>query len=117
MESTIIVVIGSCFILVGVSTGAFFCYRIYQGATSKRWPFVIGDLESRNLKEVIYRGAESGGGFDSASAWVVNFRYSYTVADKAYAGKRVTYSDGINKTTRALKKLQQKYPPHYAFQH
>ena len=109
MESTIIVVIGSCFIFVGISTSAFFCYRIYQGATSKRWPFVIGDLESSELKEVIYRGSESGGGSDSASAWVVNFRYSYIVADKAYDGKRVTYSDGINKTMRALHKLQKTY--------
>jgi hypothetical protein len=109
MENTLIVVIGSCFVLVGVLTGAFFCYRIFQGTTSIRWPFAIGELESTDLKEVIYRGRDAGGGPDEASAWVVNFKYSYTVADRKYYGSRVTYSDGINKTMRALHKLQDKY--------
>jgi len=109
MDTTLIVVIGSCFVFVGVSTGTFFCYRIFQGVTSTQWPFVIGELESTDLKEVIYEGREVGGGADLASAWVVNFRYSYSVADREYDGSRVTYSDGINKTSRALKKLQEKY--------
>ena len=109
MENTLIVAIGSCFVLVGVVTGAFFCYRIFQGTTSLQWPFVIGELESTDLKEVIYRGRDAGGGPDEASAWVVNFKYHYTVADEKYQGTRVTFSDGINKTMRALRKLQDKY--------
>lgn len=109
MEDTLLVIVGNCFVLVGVSTAAFFCYRIYQGTVSTRWPFVIGELESANLREAVYRGREFGGGPDAASAWVVGFKYSYTVADKKYAGSRVTYSDGINKTMRALRKLQDKY--------
>lgn len=109
MESPLLTVMGSCFILVGVSTGAFFCYRIFQGTTSTRWPFVIGELESTDLKEVIYKGRDARGGPDEASAWVVNFKYRYTVADRKYNGTRVTYSDGINKTMRALRKLQDKY--------
>ena len=109
MENTLIIVIGSCFVVVGVSSGAFFCYRIFQGSTSTRWPFVIGELESNDLKEVIYKGRDAGGGADEASAWVVNFKYSYTVANKKYDRSRVTYSDGINKTMRALRKLQDKY--------
>ncbi|MDB4584534.1 DUF3592 domain-containing protein [Draconibacterium sp.] len=109
MENILLIVMGSCFVLVGVLTGAFFCYRIFQGSTSTRWPFVIGELESTDLKEVIYKGSDAGGGPDEASAWVVNFNYSYTVADRKYHGSRVTYSDGINKTTRALRKLQDKY--------
>ncbi|MHC4221291.1 MAG: DUF3592 domain-containing protein [Planctomycetota bacterium] len=109
MDTTLIVVIGSCFVFVGVSTGTFFCYRIFQGVTSTQWPFVIGELESTDLKEVIYEGREVDGGADLASAWVVNFRYSYSVADRKYDGSRVTFSDGINKTSRALKKLQEKY--------
>jgi hypothetical protein len=109
MNNILIVVMGSCFVFVGVSTGIFFCYRIFQGTTSTRWPFVIGELESNELKEVIYRGREAGGGADEASAWVVNYKYRYTVANRKYDGSRVTYSDGINKTMRALRKLQEKY--------
>jgi len=104
MENTSVLIIGSCFVF-----GVFFVYRIYQGVTSSKWPFVIGELESTDLKEVIFKGRDFGGGIDSASAWVVNFRYSYSVADRKYDGSRVTYSDGINKTSRALHKLQGKY--------
>jgi len=109
MENTSVLIMGSCFVLVGVATGVFFVYRIYQGVTSSQWPFVVGELESTDLKEVIFEGRDIGGGVDSASAWVVNFRYSYSVADRKYDGSRVTYSDGINKTSRALHKLQGKY--------
>ncbi|MEL7477146.1 MAG: DUF3592 domain-containing protein [Cyanobacteria bacterium J06555_12] len=109
MEDTLLLVIGSCFILVGVSTGAFFCYRITQAAISNRWPFVIGELESSDLREAVYRGRQVDGSADQASAWVVNFSYSYAVADKKYQGSRVTFSDGINKTMRSLRKLQEKY--------
>jgi hypothetical protein len=106
MDNTLVLIMGTCFVLVGVLTGAFFVYRIFQGFTSSRWPFVIGELESTDLKEVIYKGRDSGGGVDEASAWVVNFSYSYSVSDREYDGSRVTYSDGINKTARALRKLQ-----------
>ena len=109
MEDTLILVIGNCFVLVGVLTGAFFCYRIYQAATSNGWPRVTGELHSTALREAVYRGRQPHGGPDEASAWVVDFRYSYTVAGQAYQGKRVTFSDGINKTMRALRKLQDKY--------
>jgi len=109
MNDTLVVVIGSCFVLVGIATGAFFCYRILQAVASKRWPFVLGELESSDLREAVYRGREVGGGADEASAWLVDFKYSYTVADKKYRGKRVTYSDSVNKTMRALRKLQDRY--------
>ena len=104
-----VLVIGSCFVLVGVATSVFFIYRIFQGVTSSQWPFVFGELESTDLKEVIYEGRDSDGTVDLASARVVNFRYSYSVSDRKYDGSRVTYSDGINKTSRALRKLQKKY--------
>jgi hypothetical protein len=109
MDSTPVLVIGSCFVLVGVATGVFFIYRIFQGVTSSQWPFVMGELESAELKEVIYEGRDSDGTADLASAWVVNFKYSYSVSDRKYDGSRVTYSDGINKTSRALRSLQKKY--------
>ena len=109
MDNTLVLIFGSCFVLVGVATGLFFVYRIFQGMTSSQWPSVIGELESTDLKEIIYKGRDSDGTADLASAWVVNFRYSYSVSDRKYDGSRVTYSDGINKTSRALKKLQEKY--------
>jgi Protein of unknown function (DUF3592) len=109
MDQTLVLIIGSCFVLVGVATGAFFFYRISQAISSTRWPSVVGELESAEMKEVIYRGRQAHGGPDEASAWVVNFRYAYTVADKQYDGSRVTYSDGINKTMRALHRLEKKY--------
>ncbi len=109
MDHILISLTAGVFILVGLVTGAFFCYRIFQAATSKQWPFVSGELESSDLREVVYRGREYDGRLDQASAWVVNFSYSYTVAGKAYKGKRVTFSDGINKTMHALRKLQDKY--------
>ena len=109
MDDTLIVVIGSCFVLVGLATGAFFCYRIYQAFACRRWPFVIGELESSELREVIYRGRDAGGGPDEAAAWVVNFKYRYAVAGSQLEGRRVTFSDGINKTMRALRRLEKKY--------
>ena len=109
MENTLQFALGICFILVGASTGTFFTYRIFQAAQSNRWPFVIGELDSADLKEAVYRGRQFGGGPDEAAAWVVNFRYQYTVADQKYQGTRVTYSDSINKTMRALRKLQDRY--------
>ena len=109
MDSTLIFVIGGCFILVGVSTGTFFIYRILQAVSSNRWPFVLGELESSDLREAIYRGREVEGTRDQASAWVVDFRYRYSVADKDYTGTRVTSSDGVNKTMGALRKLQEQY--------
>ena len=109
MEGILVTVIGSCFVVVGVSTGAFFCYRIFQATASTAWPFVIGELESTGLKEVVYRGRDVDGSRDEASALTVNFKYNYAVANNKYQGSRVTYSDGINKTLRALRKLQDRY--------
>jgi hypothetical protein len=109
MDQTILFMVGSAFIFFGVAISTFFFYRIYQAFASTRWPSVVGELDSAELKEVVYRGNAPHGGPDEASAWVVNFQYHYTVADKKYDGKRVTYSDGINKTMRALRKLRNKY--------
>ena len=109
MEEGLRIVIGGCFVAVGLGTGAFFCLRIYQAFVSRGWPFAIGELESTELKLVVYRGREVGGGADEASAMVVDFRYRYRIGDREYRGQRVTFSDGINKTMRALRKLQDAY--------
>lgn len=100
---------GTAFIVIGVVTALLLLVKIRKASASKRWPHVYGELESTDLKKVIYEGGEIGGGTDSASALVVNFRYHYTVDGTRYSGSRVTFSDGINKPVSALKKLQQKY--------
>ena len=108
MENIGMVLMGSCFILVGIATAAFFILRISQAIKSTKWPWVFGDLDSADLKLVVYKGRDSSGA-DEASALVVNFRYRYSVKGVDYKGRRVTYSDGINKTTGSLKKLQERY--------
>ncbi len=109
MDNILILLMASCFIVVGLATGTFFCVRITQAAKSKSWPWVIGELESTALRDVVYRGRDSDGGADLASARVVNFRYRYRVKDEDYLGSRVTFSDGVNKTSGALQKLQDQY--------
>ena len=78
MEESLRIVIGGCFAAVGLGTAAFFCLRIIQAFASRRWPFVLGELLSSDLKLVIYRGREVGGGADQASAMVVDFRYHFS---------------------------------------
>ena len=109
MDAAIMVVVGNAFVLVGVATGGFFCFRIFQAFASTRWPFAAGELESTELRDVVYRGREVDGGADQASARVTNFRYRYAVMGKDYQGSRVTFSDSVNKTTQALRKLQARY--------
>jgi len=109
MASTLISIIGSCFVLVGITTGGFFIFRIYQAIASNRWPFTIAELESTDLKQVIFRGTNVDGTSGQASALVVNFSYGYSVGNHKYYGSRVTFSDGINKTRGALNRLQKRY--------
>ena len=109
MDSILILIMASCFVLVGLLTGAFFFVRITQAAGSKSWPWAMGELESAALRDVVYHGREVEGGADQASARVVNFRYRYQVKGENYTGTRVTFSDGVNKTGGALKKLQDQY--------
>jgi len=109
MENFLLILFGSVFIAVGVLVGTFFIYRIYQAHSSTRWPSALGKLESIALRETVFRGIDSDGSPDLASALVTNFKYSYIVAGKEYHGTRVTYSDGVNKTVGSLRKLQKRY--------
>ena len=109
MDQLLLVSMGTIFILLGVLTGAFFCFRIVQAGSSKQWPWVVGELQSAALKDVLYEGREVGGGADLASARVVDFRYRYRVNGQQYDNKRVTFSDAVNKTSGSLNKLQQAY--------
>lgn len=109
MDNILLLLMAACFVLVGLLTGVFFFVRIVQAANSKSWPWVIGELESNELRDVVYRGRDSDGGADLASARVVNFRYRYRVKNEDYLGTRVTFSDSVNKTGGALKQLQDRY--------
>lgn len=109
MDEVLLSITSLGFILVGILTGAFFCYRILQAGRSKQWPWVLGELESADLRQVIYNGREIDGSADQASAMVVNFSYQYRVSNHDYRGRRVTFSDSVNKTMGALKKLQDRY--------
>ena len=108
MDDTIILLVGSCFILVGIGLSAFLVLKISKALSSTKWPSVIGQLDSADLKLVVYRGRD-GGSADEASALVVDFSYKYSVEGRDYDGKRVTYSDAINKTVGSLKRLQERY--------
>ncbi len=109
MDNILILLMASCFIVVGLATGAFFCVRLTQAAKSKSWPWVIGELESAALRDVVYHGREVDGSADQASARVVDFRYRYRVKNEDYLGSRVTFSDSVNKTSGTLQKLQDQY--------
>ena len=109
MDGILLSITSVGFILVGLLTGAFFCTRIVQAYRSNQWPWVLGELESADLKQVVYNGREIDGTADKASALVVNFSYRYRVKNHDYRNRRVTFSDSVNKTTSALKKLQEQY--------
>ena len=108
MENTSILLIGCCFILVGIAFSTFLVLKISKALTSTKWPYVFGELDSADLRQVVYRSRDSDGA-DEASALVVNFKYRYSVEGVDYNRYRVTYSDGINKTVGSLKRLQERY--------
>ena len=109
MDKTILTLVASGFILVGVISAGFLLVNIRRARASQRWPKVSGELESDALRRVVYRGTDSNGTADQASALLVDFRYRYSVHGKEYHGHRVSFSDGINKTSGALKQLQQRF--------
>ena len=109
MDRTILTLVASGFLLVGVISAGFLLVNIRRALASQRWPTVSGELESDALRRVVYRGVDSNGTSDQASALLVDFRYRYTVHGKEHQGSRVSFSDGINKTTGALKQLQKRF--------
>ena len=109
MDTTVLTLVASGFLLVGVISAALLLAKIRRALASQRWPTVSGELESDALRRAVYHGTDSDGTSDQASALLVDFHYRYTVQGKEHHGHRVTFSDGINKTTGALKKLQQRF--------
>ncbi len=106
MQQSLTTIIGSGFILVGILITVYLVYRLRQAFSSHLWPGVVGDLDSADLRRVVYRGKEVNGTLDQASADIVSFAYHYQVHGQTYRGTRVTFSDAINKTSSSLKKIQ-----------
>jgi len=104
MDKAFIVIFGSIFVLVGILSAAFFFYRIYQAVSSLTWPIVMGELVSADIRESIYNHRDG-----QRSSMVLDFKYRYRVADNQLNGTRVTYTDGINKSLRAKKKLKKRF--------
>jgi len=104
MDKAFVVIFGSLFVLVGLLSAAFFFYRIYQAAASLTWPTVAGELVSADIKERIFHDRDG-----NRSSMVLDFKYSYSVENNQINGTRITYTDGINKSLRAMKKLKKRF--------
>ena len=109
MGKEIVLLIASAFLLVGLVTAALLLLKIRKALACRNWPSVYGELLSSELRLVVYRGVDGDSIADQASALVVDFRYRYQVEGEAYTGERVTFSDGVNKRSGTLRKLQQCY--------
>lgn len=92
-------VVFGCLIGALVILGAFFLVfaiaSVAYGLASRRWPAVRGKIESASLRSTpAYRGGRQ--------FWA-DIRYSYTVDDKAYVGKRIGFVKlgGYNAASRS----------------
>ncbi len=100
--------LGIPFLLVGTGFTFFVLSRAVKALGSRKWPRVAAELESARLREVVTEVVRH----DHAKAVVVDFSYRYQVDGRTYSGSRVTFSDYVNKTGAALKKLQRQYQTH-----
>lgn len=103
----IVMSLGLSFTAIGVVAGMLIGAKIAKAIASKSWPTVRGQVTSTDLRTVQYSGRDHDGTTDSAQAVVTDFAYDYAVGGKAYTGKRVTFSDFVNKTGGSLQALQQ----------
>mgnify|MGYP000229217956 FL=1 len=104
MDTVFVVIFGSIFVFIGLLSASFFFYRIYQAAASRFWPVAVGELLSSDIKESIFHSREG-----NRFSMVLDFKYHYSVDNNQISGTRVTYTDGINKSLRAKKKLKKKF--------
>ena len=102
-------VIGGAFIGVGFLVFILLLKALLKAKVSRLWPMVTGELLDADLKLAVYKGVDSDGTTDQASALNVDFTYSYRVKGQQYTGRRVTFSDRVNKTPGSLKKLLKRY--------
>lgn len=59
MEHELLLVIATVFMLVGIAITIFLLLKIKKALASKHWPTALGELESTELRQVIYRGVDS----------------------------------------------------------
>ncbi len=105
----VVYVIAGCFVSVGIATAIIFISKARKAFASRYWPSTHGELLSNQTRLVVYDGREPDGGADLASALVTDFRYTYCVKGRRYHGKRVTFSDHVNKFTSSVRTLQNKF--------
>lgn len=110
MPTDILNLIGGVFVGVGIFVTFMLLFKAFKAANSRNWPTTAGELESTDLRVVIFRGGiKENAGPDSAKALITDFRYRYEIKGRSYMGSRVTFSDFVNKTEYSLKKLQHLY--------
>ncbi len=105
---SVYILIGSIFIVIGTGTAVFLAWRIRRALASRRWPWVLGELESTGLREIQVRTGQQRHQLYGAGT-VIDFRYRYTVNGREYTGSRVSWSDFVTKSGRALRRLQESY--------
>jgi len=109
MDDVYLAVVGTVMVAVGALMGLFVCRRLIHAMRSSSWLSVEGELISAGLVQTHYRGIRAGGGSDVETLNFTDFSYCYRVDQQTYGGKRVTFSDHVNKSRRSLKRLQAKY--------
>ena len=98
-------IFGAVFILVGLATAMLFLGRIRKAKASRHWPTVAGELIQADLRRVEVEVTIR----DHASALVTDFRYRYRVKGQDFEGRRVTFSDLVNKRKGSLERLLDEY--------
>lgn len=101
--------LGMGFSTIGIVAAILIGSKILKAVASKSWPTVRGQVTSTDLRTVRYSGHDYDGTADSAQAVVTDFAYDYKVSGESYTGKRVSFSDFVNKTGGALQALQQEF--------
>ena len=96
-----ILFIGWAFIVMGTGMLLLLTNSLIKASASSRWPSVLGELQSSEIKKVTVTTGR-GASRSSIGGDMTNFLYSYEVNGQSYSSKRVTFSDYITKTRKAL---------------
>lgn len=109
MTQSVLTMMGVTFMLVGIVTTGLVLSKLLLAIRSKRWPFVMGQLQQAGIKQVEYLGREPYGGPDYARMEALDFSYTYEVDGQQFEGYRVTFSDHASKTQGTLERLLEQF--------